>query len=69
MKFRVCYSMTETLTVDEIWPDGDAPENPTADDVRARIDADGDILSVIDSWNLDPYTEYDVYEDKTVVDE
>lgn len=25
------------LTIDEIWPDGDAPENPTVDDVIAVV--------------------------------
>lgn len=26
-----------SLTVDEIWPDGDAPENPTVEDVIAEV--------------------------------
>ncbi len=29
------------LTVEEIWPDGDAPENPTANDVAEKIESLG----------------------------
>lgn len=32
--FTIEIHMEESLTVDEIWPDGDAPENPTAEDVK-----------------------------------
>ena len=35
--FSIHIDIDETLTVDEIWPDGDAPENPTADDVRVKL--------------------------------
>ncbi|RKZ99308.1 MAG: hypothetical protein DRQ42_08030 [Gammaproteobacteria bacterium] len=41
------------LTADQIWPDGDGPDNPTAEDVLARIEADGGALTVLDGWFLD----------------
>ena len=31
--FHVEITGSQTLTVREIWPDGDAPDNPTVDDV------------------------------------
>jgi hypothetical protein len=33
----LCVTVTgdHVLTVDEVWPDGDAPENPTVEDVIA----------------------------------
>lgn len=42
-----------TLTEEEIWPDGDAPENPTdADVIDAMMDY-GSASSVIRDWALD----------------
>jgi len=41
------------LTVDEIWPDGNAPENPTVADVVAVIDNCGGTRSVLRDWDLD----------------
>jgi len=42
------------LNTDEIWPDGDAPENPTAEDVaKAMRDyCKGDMFLLISDWNL-----------------
>lgn len=52
--FDFTFSGAATLTVKEIWPDGDAPENPTVADVIARIKSrwsrTGDF---IDAWYLD----------------
>lgn len=31
--FRITYEVDVELTANEIWPDGDGPENPTSDDV------------------------------------
>lgn len=42
---------TFTLGVDEIWPDGDAPENPTVEDVVAQMEKS---QMTIDEWNLRP---------------
>jgi hypothetical protein len=41
------------LTVDEIWPDGDAPENPTAADVLAVMRSCGPKSRLVHDWNLD----------------
>lgn len=43
-----------TLDVDEVWPDGDAPEHPTAADVAAQMRLTGSVHSVIDEWMLVP---------------
>lgn len=62
-RFQIIYTVDVTLNLDELWPDGDSPENPTADDVRKLIEAGGGILQVTDDWNLaDRDAEYDVIE-------
>ena len=33
--FTITFDGSATLTVDEVWPDGDAPANPTLLDVHA----------------------------------
>lgn len=33
--FSIEINLVESFTVDEIWPDGGAPESPTVEDVRA----------------------------------
>jgi hypothetical protein len=33
--FRI--DIEEVLSVDDIWPDGDAPENPTVEDVQDKF--------------------------------
>lgn len=50
-RFRISIDIDAVLSVDELWPDGDAPANPTRDDVFALIDKCGG-LSVIEDWNL-----------------
>ena len=42
------------LSVDEIWPDGDAPENPTTEDVVQRMRDYGDARDLTCDWDL-PY--------------
>lgn len=44
---------TVTLTEDEIWPDGDAPKNPTRDDVEKLIRESGPLDRVLRDWSLD----------------
>lgn len=39
--------------VDEVWPDGDAPAEPTADDVREVIRKSGGVVRFIEEWTLD----------------
>lgn len=41
-----------SLDVEGVWPDGDAPENPTAEDVAAVMREYGGLHSVITGWNL-----------------
>lgn len=45
---------SETLGIAEIWPDGDAPENPTTDDVIKALRLHGDYMDMIArAWNLE----------------
>ncbi len=41
-----------TLELDEIWPDGDVPENPTLSDVIPRLEKEGTAANLIREWNL-----------------
>lgn len=50
-----------SLTVDEIWPDGDAPENPSVQDVIAKVKSDcSSVYELIREWNLDQDLTVDV---------
>ncbi len=52
-KFQISVDCTVYLTVDEIWPDGDAPENPTVDDVAEAIRVDcGGVVGLLSDWQL-----------------
>jgi hypothetical protein len=50
--FHIEWGGEETLTVEEIWPDGDAPENPTVDDVIEVMRKSGSISRLCQDWNL-----------------
>lgn len=52
-KFQLSYTINVVLSVDDIWPDGDAPENPTVADVEKVIDACGGWQRIVSDWNLD----------------
>lgn len=41
------------LNLEQIWPDGDAPENPTAADVAKVIEQCGGLATVIREWGLE----------------
>lgn len=41
-----------TVTVNDVWPDGDAPENPTVDDVLEVMQQEGRKSRMIENWNL-----------------
>jgi hypothetical protein len=43
------------LDIDEIWPDGDAPENPTVDDVAAVCEKYAPISRWMSDWDLAPF--------------
>ena len=62
-KFVIRYEAEATLDVKALWPDGDAPENPTEDDVRELIESCGGIHRVLGDWNLGDRDLYDVVED------
>lgn len=49
------------LSIAEIWPDGNAPEDPTADDVLAQMKKDGDKFRVINDWGLNEDTEIHIH--------
>lgn len=42
-----------SIGVDDIWPDGDAPENPTAEDVQREIAKSGDLCTAMLDWSID----------------
>ena len=52
MTFTIRLTIEDTLTVEQIWPDGDAPDNPTCDNVYDLLDRSGSPLSVANEWNL-----------------
>lgn len=61
-RFQITYEVDETLDEDSLWPDGNVPKNPTAEDVRKLIQKAGGIVRVIDSWGLGGH-DFDVRED------
>jgi len=40
------------FAVEEVWPDGDAPDNPTPEDVRNVMQDAGTKNRVLDDWGL-----------------
>jgi hypothetical protein len=51
--FTITFDGSATLTVDEVWPDGDAPANPTLLDVmRAIRKSTFSESDLIEKWNL-----------------
>lgn len=52
--FTINFDGSVPLSVEEIWPDGDAPSNPTVDDVIARMRSTSSGLgSFLRDWNLE----------------
>lgn len=49
--FRIVFEVDEVLTIQDLWPDGDASENPTIADVYKLINKHGG-LDILKSWNL-----------------
>ena len=47
------------LSIQEIWPDGDAPDNPTVDDVLKVLSNHGSVGTVLGDWGFSP--EWRVY--------
>ncbi len=42
------------VEIGEVWPDGDAPETPTAADVIEVMKRSGSIRSLLRDWNMEP---------------
>ena len=62
--FNFSISADIWLDVSAIWPDGDAPENPTVADVLAVIAESGGAERVIRDWDLDHEIVLTVSDDK-----
>ena len=43
-----------SCSVEDIWPDGDAPENPTAEMVAQRMRDYGPMMFTLREWCLEP---------------
>lgn len=52
--FTVCFNESFELTVEDVWPDGGAPENPTAQDVADTMRKYGHKTRVMVDWNMVP---------------
>ena len=62
-KFRIVYESETLLSTDELWPDGNGPDDPTHEDVRKLILDEGGISKIMDDWNLSKDFFLDIYED------
>lgn len=52
--FHFEWGGTADLTIAEVWPDGDAPENPTVDDVIVALRSRGDYIEAMGrDWEFD----------------
>lgn len=61
-KWTISFLVSDTLTTEEIWPEGDAPVDPTVQDVYDVLRLSGDPICVARDWNLTP-TAWDVREE------
>ena len=52
-KFTITFSGSVDLDVTCIWPDGDAPKNPTVHDVALVMENAGHKADVLASWMLE----------------
>jgi hypothetical protein len=64
--FRISIQIDEQFTKEDLWPDGDEPENPTAKDVVELIRKCGGVKRIIEDWNLFDYIECTVWDDKNM---
>ena len=60
-RFQIVYKVDVTLSASALWPDGDMPKEPNAEQVRKLIEDSGGILRVIDEWNIGG-DDFDVFE-------
>lgn len=61
-KFWIELHVSHLLSVDQLWPDHDAPENPTVEDVELLLGEEGDVTHVLSEWNLDYGLKFEVRE-------
>lgn len=66
--FHFSISYDVSYSVEEIWPDGDAPANPTLDDVMAVIVKCGGKRRVLDEWSMTDDLDLSVSDGKTSKD-
>ncbi len=64
MRFGVEMFGSLTLTAEEIWPDGDAPINPTTEDVAQRM-RDFGKTSLMNDWMLADYLSISVTDNES----
>ncbi len=62
--FHFSLSADVDLEIDQIWPDGDAPENPTVDDVLKVIAACGGAHEILRDWDLDQDLDLTISDEK-----
>lgn len=55
--FHISVTFNYDYSIDELWPDGDAPENPTVQDVVDLIKQCGGVRQVLHDWDMDRYLE------------
>lgn len=58
--FHISLTGGVDLAIADIWPDGDAPENPTAEDVVDLLRGEGDLHKVLIDWSLDDAFDWEV---------
>jgi len=52
MFFNIEWGGSADLTPDEVWPDGDAPENPTVEDVKTAMLKSGSLYCLARDWDM-----------------
>lgn len=55
--FSINLSCDVMLSISDLWPDGNAPQDPTVADVAELVRRDGGLRHIIRAWNLDAETE------------
>lgn len=60
MKFNITIRLSESLSTSQIWPDGDAPQNPTSDDVYKLLLRYHSLGEFLDAWSLGHITDVEV---------
>lgn len=53
MKFTFTIECEVELGLDHVWPDGDAPAKPTAEEAAKVVEKCGGLSCVIRDWGLD----------------